>query len=1026
MDGVEAEGARLPGRRTFMTRFDVEVSSEPSRGWSTAEWRQIATLDHGHEFILGRKDFHGSNCGLISREHVVLTLVANMPHARSVGANTTRVQGCDGPTILACEAVPLHGQLIIAGTHACRVVSREPATPAAPNSSSSASVRACKRPMTTASSSAIKRLSPAMSTDEPPLALGGPSERRQTALIITWNPDGVAPKSGANMAKLATTFQLLAAHDIPDALGLQETLLADATSLARAQQSLPGYTWFRPAGSVFASSGFDRGVALLIRGGGALDGGQMLTLPWDDEHRIVAYDVEHVGLLVVAYMPAVSAKPGRFEKRLEYERHLTSLLAQHRSRLIAVVGDLNVAPASVDCTNEWGRFFLSSVDGSGDWRDRAIALREAHASLLAGERLTCTHARSICMHPHVGMCACTRAHACLLAGAGLVDAWRHHHPTNVTFSSFQDEGWQRSGNGWRARVDHVLVPRATVKDVRAHIYEAITARVPGRYSDHVPVGVRVEVRAMPSAGVSSQARAAPLHSAGGSSDARAAPLHSAGGSSDAQAAQTTPIDLSSDDEADELAQQPAAEVAVGAPPLPLVSSSRAATSAAASGLTWTCAQCTFLHAGVLLELTTCTMCSGPRPAREAGGEAAAAPAAAGTVARQGREEHVHPIDVDADAAADDGHAPRIVIDLESPDESHHLGSEGGRERGSEPDGIVAIDLTVDDHVLARQLQRSLDVEIARAAPLSGSGAGGPIDFKALNGTRQRRLAAARRRDPSTELTNDDLLCEQRQGLEARCNASAAQLRLRVSRLWHNPRSQPGQPLYERFVAAWQRVPDKTLRLVFHATKDANMDAICRDGLNPAKRGAAFGQVGGKGEYFGREVATSAPYSQGSRKMLIFAILMDRSGLTSMDRAHPGEIVINRREHQARSFLMGPATMPPSHTAHRSPPLRQACPHTSPSPPSPPSSRHSCPWGWSPLTSSRPRSRALRSSLALLGRRLPPGPKAKTLLGLSLISFQEKAGRSEGRSIRRCPTKTARWARPRYSRCADDVVWANAT
>ena len=78
-----------------------------------------------------------------------------------------------------------------------------------------------------------------------------------------------------------------------------------------------------------------------------------------------------------------------------------------------------------------------------------------------------------------------------------------------------------------------------------------------------------------------------------------------------------------------------------------------------------------------------------------------------------------------------------------------------------------------------------------------------------------------------------------------------------------------------------------------------MDSICRSGLNPKKRGAKHGQMGGRGEYFGREVEVSAPYAhtQGSRKMLVFAILMDRSGLTSTDQGHPGEVVINKSDHQ---------------------------------------------------------------------------------------------------------------------------------
>jgi hypothetical protein len=41
---------------------------------------------------------------------------------------------------------------------------------------------------------------------------------------------------------------------------------------------------------------------------------------------------------------------------------------------------------------------------------------------------------------------------------------------------------------------------------------------------------------------------------------------------------------------------------------------------------------------------------------------------------------------------------------------------------------------------------------------------------------------------------------------------------------------------------------------------------------------------GKGEYFGGEVSVSAAYSRGGRKMIMFAVLLDRAGLTH-DDAH---------------------------------------------------------------------------------------------------------------------------------------------
>ena len=48
--------------------------------------------------------------------------------------------------------------------------------------------------------------------------------------------------------------------------------------------------------------------------------------------------------------------------------------------------------------------------------------------------------------------------------------------------------------------------------------------------------------------------------------------------------------------------------------------------------------------------------------------------------------------------------------------------------------------------------------------------------------------------------------------------SAKKLGLQVSGLESNPHSQPGSEMYARFVSAWERVPDKTLKIVYHGTQ----------------------------------------------------------------------------------------------------------------------------------------------------------------------------------------------------------------
>lgn len=113
----------------------------------------------------------------------------------------------------------------------------------------------------------------------------------------------------------------------------------------------------------------------------------------------------------------------------------------------------------------------------------------------------------------------------------------------------------------------------------------------------------------------------------------------------------------------------------------------------------------------------------------------------------------------------------------------------------------------------------------------------------------------------------------------------------------NPYSKPGQPLYERFLRAWQLVEDTTVQCVFHGTAECNIDPICRTGLDPKRR---KGQAFGRGEYFATSATIPLAYVKGGRKLLVFAVLMDKSGL----RRRAGNIVvIKKKEHQLPLFVV---------------------------------------------------------------------------------------------------------------------------
>jgi len=216
-----------------------------------------------------------------------------------------------------------------------------------------------------------------------------------------------------------------------------------------------------------------------------------------------------------------------------------------------------------------------------------------------------------------------------------------------------------------------------------------------------------------------------------------------------------------------------------------------------------------------------------------------------------------------------------------------------------------IDLT-DDSTLARQLTKKLGGKNGSAAA---------IDLEALQDARRRRLDQRR-----STITADadcidcedeaatDLLHEQRAGISDFLGQRAKALT--VSEIWHNPASKPGGHLYERFFTAWASAPSKKLRLVFHGTPEANVEAICRDGLDPTKRS---GQVYGKGEYFGGDATVSLGYCRGGRKMIVFVVLLDPSGVTMEGMTQAGEmVVINKPEFQLPLAVITFSQKQPAH------------------------------------------------------------------------------------------------------------------
>jgi hypothetical protein len=105
-----------------------------------------------------------------------------------------------------------------------------------------------------------------------------------------------------------------------------------------------------------------------------------------------------------------------------------------------------------------------------------------------------------------------------------------------------------------------------------------------------------------------------------------------------------------------------------------------------------------------------------------------------------------------------------------------------------------------------------------------------------------------------------------------------------------------------------------VQLVFHGTSEANIEPIMSEGLDPRKRA---GQAQGSGEYFGANFATSLAFCKGGKRMLVFANLLDPSGITS-----------NQQIEERRMEVGSPSPRP---AADCTPPSPGAIPAPTPSP-----------------------------------------------------------------------------------------------
>ena len=101
-----------------------------------------------------------------------------------------------------------------------------------------------------------------------------------------------------------------------------------------------------------------------------------------------------------------------------------------------------------------------------------------------------------------------------------------------------------------------------------------------------------------------------------------------------------------------------------------------------------------------------------------------------------------------------------------------------------------------------------------------------------------------------------------------------------------------------FLDAWSALEDPTeYEFVFHGTAQDNIESIARRGLDPEKR---CGQQKGPGEYFSKKPSLAYRYAKESKKLFLFLILKDKSGIT-----YDGDtvVVVHKVEHQLPLFIL---------------------------------------------------------------------------------------------------------------------------
>ena len=197
----------------------------------------------------------------------------------------------------------------------------------------------------------------------------------------------------------------------------------------------------------------------------------------------------------------------------------------------------------------------------------------------------------------------------------------------------------------------------------------------------------------------------------------------------------------------------------------------------------------------------------------------------------------------------------IVIDSDSDDDVQFVSQSPPKRRKADEEEVTFVKSTpparpthdVDaDEALARKLHEQIngDVEVvARPTPASKPSAA------------KKKPSSKKRPKNEGPFGGRDVLKKQRTGLFDFLSKKAKSLR--IVDVVPNPHSEPGKPLYERFLSAYTFAKTKKVKLLFHGSPPQNIPNILANGLDPNRRGASSGQRLGSGEYFGTHARPGA-------------------------------------------------------------------------------------------------------------------------------------------------------------------------